>query len=263
MRTLPPRQRAVLTLRYAADLTHGEIAVALDCSEEAARRAASDGLKTLREELCDVPASARPARRRGRRACRTHRRPRRRRGHRRDRLRAASTRPSAGSSSPPRRAASCASPTSSRTAASTASSTASRSACRRASSRRPGAWTPYDASSTSTSRAAAATSASSSTGGLVGSPFARRVLRGRRSRSRSARRAPTATSPAPPDRRTAYRAAGNALGANPIPIVVPCHRVLASTGGLGGYTGGLDRKRLLLGIEGAARRRSCRLRLQP
>ena len=46
------------------------------------------------------------------------------------------------------------------------------------------------------------------------------------------------------------RAAGNALGANPIPIIVPCHRVLHSGGGLGGYTGGLDRKRLLLGIEG-------------
>jgi methylated-DNA-[protein]-cysteine S-methyltransferase len=45
------------------------------------------------------------------------------------------------------------------------------------------------------------------------------------------------------------RAAGNALGANPIPIIVPCHRVLHSTGGLGGYTGGLERKRLLLGIE--------------
>jgi methylated-DNA-[protein]-cysteine S-methyltransferase len=47
------------------------------------------------------------------------------------------------------------------------------------------------------------------------------------------------------------RAAGNALGANPLPIVVPCHRVLHSGGGLGGYTGGLDRKRLLLGIESA------------
>jgi methylated-DNA-[protein]-cysteine S-methyltransferase len=47
----------------------------------------------------------------------------------------------------------------------------------------------------------------------------------------------------------ASRAAGNALGANPMPIVVPCHRVLHSTGGLGGYTGGLERKRLLLAIE--------------
>jgi methylated-DNA-[protein]-cysteine S-methyltransferase len=45
------------------------------------------------------------------------------------------------------------------------------------------------------------------------------------------------------------RAAGNALGANPIPIIVPCHRVLHSTGGLGGYTGGLERKRMLLAIE--------------
>ncbi len=48
----------------------------------------------------------------------------------------------------------------------------------------------------------------------------------------------------------AYRAAGNALGSNPVPIVVPCHRVLHSGGGLGGYTGGLDRKRFLLHLEG-------------
>jgi methylated-DNA-[protein]-cysteine S-methyltransferase len=48
-----------------------------------------------------------------------------------------------------------------------------------------------------------------------------------------------------------FRAAGNALGANPIPIVVPCHRVLHSGGGLGGYTGGVERKRVLLGVEGA------------
>jgi methylated-DNA-[protein]-cysteine S-methyltransferase len=47
------------------------------------------------------------------------------------------------------------------------------------------------------------------------------------------------------------RAAGNALGANPIPIVVPCHRVLRSGGALGGYGGGLQRKRFLLELEGA------------
>jgi methylated-DNA-[protein]-cysteine S-methyltransferase len=47
----------------------------------------------------------------------------------------------------------------------------------------------------------------------------------------------------------AYRAAGNALGSNPIPIIVPCHRILHSGGGLGGYTGGLERKRVLLGVE--------------
>jgi methylated-DNA-[protein]-cysteine S-methyltransferase len=48
----------------------------------------------------------------------------------------------------------------------------------------------------------------------------------------------------------ASRAAGNALGANPLPIVVPCHRVVHSGGGLGGYTGGLERKLTLLGVEG-------------
>jgi methylated-DNA-[protein]-cysteine S-methyltransferase len=47
----------------------------------------------------------------------------------------------------------------------------------------------------------------------------------------------------------AARAAGNALGANPLPILVPCHRILHSGGGLGGYTGGLERKRRLLAIE--------------
>ena len=46
-----------------------------------------------------------------------------------------------------------------------------------------------------------------------------------------------------------FRAAGNALGSNPLPIVLPCHRVLHSSGGLGGYTGGLERKRVLLAIE--------------
>ena len=49
----------------------------------------------------------------------------------------------------------------------------------------------------------------------------------------------------------AVRAAGNALGANPMPIVVPCHRVLRTGGGLGGYTGGVERKRFLLELEGA------------
>ncbi len=50
---------------------------------------------------------------------------------------------------------------------------------------------------------------------------------------------------------TASRATGGALGANPIPIVVPCHRVIDSKGTLHGYAGGLDRKRWLLELEGA------------
>lgn len=48
----------------------------------------------------------------------------------------------------------------------------------------------------------------------------------------------------------AVRAAGNALGSNPMPVVVPCHRVLHSGGGLGGYTGGVERKEFLLQLEG-------------
>jgi methylated-DNA-[protein]-cysteine S-methyltransferase len=48
----------------------------------------------------------------------------------------------------------------------------------------------------------------------------------------------------------AARAVGTALGRNPIPIVVPCHRVLPSGGGVGGYGGGPDRKRYLLTLEG-------------
>lgn len=49
----------------------------------------------------------------------------------------------------------------------------------------------------------------------------------------------------------AARAVGQALGSNPIPIVLPCHRVVTSSGELGGYAGGLKRKRTLLQLEGA------------
>lgn len=81
-------------------------------------------------------------------------------------------------------------------------------------------------------------------------PFARRVL-GRTARipygqvSTYARVAAAAGSP------RASRAAGNALARNPIPIVIPCHRVLRSGGAMGGYAGGLDRKARLLELEGA------------
>jgi methylated-DNA-[protein]-cysteine S-methyltransferase len=47
----------------------------------------------------------------------------------------------------------------------------------------------------------------------------------------------------------ASRAVGNALGANPMPIVIPCHRVVRTGGGLGGYTGGIHRKERLLQLE--------------
>ena len=47
------------------------------------------------------------------------------------------------------------------------------------------------------------------------------------------------------------RAVGQALGHNPVPIVIPCHRVVAAGGRIGGYTGGLTIKRKLLRLEGA------------
>ncbi len=48
----------------------------------------------------------------------------------------------------------------------------------------------------------------------------------------------------------AARAVGLALAANPVPIVIPCHRVIRSDGGLGGFSAGLERKRVLLKLEG-------------
>ena len=48
----------------------------------------------------------------------------------------------------------------------------------------------------------------------------------------------------------AFRAVGSACGANDLPIIIPCHRVIASNGGLGGFSGGLKIKKHLLKLEG-------------
>jgi len=50
-------------------------------------------------------------------------------------------------------------------------------------------------------------------------------------------------------RPNAIRAAGTAIGRNPVSIIVPCHRVLGASGALSGYAGGMDRKRYLLTLE--------------
>lgn len=47
----------------------------------------------------------------------------------------------------------------------------------------------------------------------------------------------------------AYRAIGQACGANPVPIIIPCHRVLTSGGGLGGFSAGIEIKKALLDLE--------------
>ncbi|MBQ0914441.1 methylated-DNA--[protein]-cysteine S-methyltransferase [Streptomyces sp. RM99] len=48
----------------------------------------------------------------------------------------------------------------------------------------------------------------------------------------------------------AAQAVGTAMGANPLPVVVPCHRVVGSDGGIGGFGGGVETKRRLLALEG-------------
>jgi methylated-DNA-[protein]-cysteine S-methyltransferase len=53
------------------------------------------------------------------------------------------------------------------------------------------------------------------------------------------------------DRPNAARAVGSALGSNPIPIVIPCHRIVGANGKLTGYAGGLNRKETLLRLEGS------------
>ena len=50
----------------------------------------------------------------------------------------------------------------------------------------------------------------------------------------------------------AIRAVGTACATNPLPVVVPCHRVVRSDGGMGGYLGGVEAKRTLLSLEAAA-----------
>lgn len=56
VRALPPKQRAAVALRYACDLPHAEIAAALGCSPEAARRSLYEGMKRLRSELTEEAA---------------------------------------------------------------------------------------------------------------------------------------------------------------------------------------------------------------
>lgn len=124
-------------------------------------------------------------------------------------------------------------------------------------------WYPDEPRGTETITAAAAVRLSSYFAGettaldgidveLKGTHFQRRVWEALRSVS-----AGTTASYAEIARRigapSAVRAVGAANGANPIAIVVPCHRIIGSSGSLTGYGGGLDRKQWLLRHEGAPR----------
>ena len=83
------------------------------------------------------------------------------------------------------------------------------------------------------------------------SAFAWSVLRATRRSAASASWPRTGRSPSASDRPRAARAVGRALGSNPIPIVIPCHRVVGAGGALTGYAGGLPRKQTLLRLEGS------------
>ena len=88
--------------------------------------------------------------------------------------------------------------------------------------------------------------------GLVHAPFRRAragdaAPRDRPRRGRHLRRA----WPSAAGARAPYRAAATACARNPVPIVVPCHRVLPASGGIGNYGGGPERKLALLELEGA------------
>jgi methylated-DNA-[protein]-cysteine S-methyltransferase len=87
--------------------------------------------------------------------------------------------------------------------------------------------------------------------GLVRAPFRREVLE---TLHREVGRGEVVTYGALAERSgrpRAFRAAASACARNPVPIVVPCHRVLPGSGGLGNYGGGVERKRVLLSLEGA------------
>ena len=82
-------------------------------------------------------------------------------------------------------------------------------------------------------------------------PFHEEVLAALATRPVRPHRRPTARSRVRSGTRRAARAVGTVMNRNPIPIVLPCHRVIGANGSLTGYAGGLDRKRLLLQLEGA------------
>ena len=81
--------------------------------------------------------------------------------------------------------------------------------------------------------------------------FRRAVLETLHARSRSGRSSATRSWRERVGHPRASRAVGTAMATNPVPIVVPCHRVLRTGGALGGYGGGLDMKLHLLRLEGA------------
>jgi methylated-DNA-[protein]-cysteine S-methyltransferase len=86
---------------------------------------------------------------------------------------------------------------------------------------------------------------------LVASPFRREVLETLRRTVGPGHTTRYGTLAARAGHPRAARAVGTTMARNPVPIVVPCHRVLPGSGGIGAYGGGPDRKRALLELEGS------------
>ena len=86
---------------------------------------------------------------------------------------------------------------------------------------------------------------------LVSAPFRRAVLRGAAPRLAAGQVVTYGALAERAGNARAYRAAATACARNPIPILVPCHRVLPSSGGIGAYGGGPERKHALLELEGS------------
>ena len=131
----------------------------------------------------------------------------------------------------------------------TRSSSGSPASPGRAFSARPAAWTRHAASSTSTSRASGARSTSSLDLRAL-PPFTVSVLQ-ELARVPYGETTTYGALAARVGRPRAARAVGTVMNRNRIPIVLPCHRVVGSSGNLVGYAGGLDRKIALLELEGA------------
>jgi methylated-DNA-[protein]-cysteine S-methyltransferase len=87
--------------------------------------------------------------------------------------------------------------------------------------------------------------------GLVHAPFRRAVLETLHDTVRRGEVVTYGALASRSGRPKAHRAAASACARNPVPIVVPCHRVLPGSGGIGNYGGGAERKRVLLELEGA------------
>ncbi len=86
---------------------------------------------------------------------------------------------------------------------------------------------------------------------LVAAPFRRTVLATLRDSTRRGETVSYGELAARAGRPGAARAVGTAMATNPVPVVVPCHRVLPASGRLGHYTGGVERKSALLALEGS------------